>query len=30
MLENGRSHPPRNSVVAMEATTTMFVYSARK
>ena len=28
--EKGRSQPPRNSVVATEATTIMFVYSARK
>src|SRR3954452_2176974 len=27
---NGRSHPPRNSVVATEETTIMFAYSARK
>src|SRR3954463_2600038 len=29
-LGNGRSHPPRNSVVATEETTIMFAYSARK
>src|SRR5215470_10045231 len=30
VLGNGRSQPPRNNVVATEATTIMFVYSARK
>ena len=29
-LGNGRSHPPRNSVVATDETTIMFAYSARK
>src|SRR5882672_1467912 len=29
-LGNGRSHPPRNSVVTTEETTIMFAYSARK
>src|SRR5262252_1064615 len=27
---NGRSHPPKNSVVATDETTIMFAYSARK
>ena len=30
MFGNGRSHPPKNSVVATEDTTIMFAYSARK
>src|SRR5258708_5386163 len=29
-LGNGRSHPPKNSVVATEETTIMLAYSARK
>ena len=30
VLGKGRSQPPRNKVVATDATTIMFVYSAKK